>query len=547
MNRHVKRFLSIAVVFMMCLSFASPVYANGKKIHYKIIFQLLDKDGNEITQVDYKEYDGFVGDETKKVRTTYYNENYGDFDLVSENATQKLVADKNEYLFTYKTYEAVKIKGTVQFTTRTGTVLNKETFELDDQATTDNPYVYQVPDTYTVDGVEYKKANGQPNVIKSTYYNDPYDNVYNIIYYNPNDVQDYDVQVDYVEEGSNNVLMQKSFHVNDKDYTYIAPSTMKINNIYYTLSNEQSPVINHQVTSSERHYTINYKAIDENSSYSWYIYKVDAASQKILGDVVEKEVQPGSQTTYDIESEVKDDSQIYQVDASMPKTLTHQYGDSDHISYVYYNLEGSTFNNSDYSVNIEYRNIANNEVISTSKVNVEANKDEDTILQCPEKLSQDGQEYVLVDGQTASMRHSYYSPRRLYIVYYRNVNDALNADTEIITEQVIDVTEYNNEVTTRNAVGATTIYARNNQTGTNQTVGIQNSDGSLNQSNDDSNTSVDGVTLQDEQVPRGNIDASSTKETTNSKGIFIAFGSLALLLIFFILFKRNKDKQRKEG
>lgn len=145
------------------------------------------------------------------------------------------------------------------------------------------------------------------------------------------------------------------------------------------------------------------------------------------------------------------------------------------------------------------------------------------------------------------MRHSYYSPRRLYIVYYRNVNDALNADTEIITEQVIDVTEYNNEVTTRNAVGATTIYARNNQTGTNQTVGIQNSDGSLNQSNDDSNTSVDGVTLQDEQVPQGNIDASSTKETTNSKGIFIAFGSLALLLIFFILFKRNKDKQRKEG
>lgn len=44
----------------------------------------------------------------------------------------------------------------------------------------------------------------------------------------------------------------------------------------------------------------------------------------------------------------------------------------------------------DYSVDIEYRDIASNEVISTSKVNVEANKDEDTVLQCPEKLSQDG-------------------------------------------------------------------------------------------------------------------------------------------------------------
>ena len=547
MNRHVRRFLSLAVVFMMCLSFASPVYANGKKIHYKIIFQLLDKDGNEITQVDYKEYDGLVGDETKKVRTTYYNENYGDFDLVSEKATQKLVADKDEYLFTYKAYEAVKIKGTVQFTTKTGTILNKETFELDDQATTDNPYIYQVPDTYTVDGIEYKKANGQPSVIKSTYYNDPYDNVYNIIYYNPNDVQDYDVQVDYVEEGSNNVLMQKSFHVNDKDYTYIVPSTMKINNIYYTLSDGQSPIINHQVSSSERHYTISYKAIDENSPYSWYIYKVDAASQKILGEVVEKEVQPGSQATYDVESEVKDNKQTYQVDASMPKTLTHQYGNSEHISYVYYNLEGSTSNNSDYSVDIEYRNIASNEVISTSKVNVEANKNEDTVLQCPEKLSQDGQDYVLVSGQATSMRHSYYSPRRLYIVYYRNVNDVLNADTEIITEQVINVTDYNNGISTRNAVGATTLYARNNQTGMYQTVGIQNSDGALNQSDDDSDTSVDGVTLQDEQVPQGNIDASSSKETTNSKEIFIIFGSLALLLIFFILLKRNKDKQRKEG
>lgn len=547
MNRHVRRFLSLAVVFMMCLSFASPVYANGEKIHYKIIFQLLDKDGNEITQVDYKEYDGFVGDETKKVRTTYYNENYGDFDLVSEKATQKLVADKNEYLFTYKAYEAVKIKGTVQFTTKTGTILNKETFELDDQATTAHPYVYQVPDTYKVDGVEYKKANGQPNVIKSTYYNDPYDNVYNVIYYNPNDVQDYDVYVDYIAEGSNDVLMQKSFHVNDKDYTYIAPSTMKVNNIYYTLSDGQSPVINHQVSSSERHYTISYKAIDESSSYSWYIYKVDAASQKILGEVVEKEVQPGSQVTYDVESEVKDNKQTYQVDASMPKTLTHQYGDSDHISYVYYNLEGTTSNNSDYSVDIEYRDIASNEVISTSKVNVEANKDEDTVLQCPEKLSQDGQDYVLVSGQTTSMRHSYYSPRRLYIVYYRNVNDVLNADTEIVTEQVINVTDYNNEGTTRNVVGATTIYARNNQTGAYQTVGIQNSDGALNQSNDDSDTSVDGVTLQDEQVPQGNIDASSSKETTNSKEIFIVFGSLALLLIFFIFLKRNRDKQRKEG
>ena len=42
--------------------------------------------------------------------------------------------------------------------------------------------------------------------------------------------------------------MQKSFHVNDQDYTYMLPKTMKINDIYYGLAENQENIIHHAVS-----------------------------------------------------------------------------------------------------------------------------------------------------------------------------------------------------------------------------------------------------------------------------------------------------------
>ena len=46
--------------------------------------------------------------------------------------------------------------------------------------------------------------------------------------------------------------MQKSFHVNDQDYTYMLPKTMKINDIYYGLAENQENIIHHTVSSDVR-------------------------------------------------------------------------------------------------------------------------------------------------------------------------------------------------------------------------------------------------------------------------------------------------------
>mgnify|MGYP000041186397 FL=1 len=57
----------------------------------------------------------------------------------------------------------------------------------------------------------------------------------------------YDVALKYVEEGTNDLLMQKSFHVNNQDYTYMLPKTMKINDIYYGLAENQENIIHHGI------------------------------------------------------------------------------------------------------------------------------------------------------------------------------------------------------------------------------------------------------------------------------------------------------------
>ena len=47
-----------------------------------------------------------------KVRTTYFDKKYGDFDLVSEQS-QKVEAGKDQYIFVYRTYQPITIKGKV--------------------------------------------------------------------------------------------------------------------------------------------------------------------------------------------------------------------------------------------------------------------------------------------------------------------------------------------------------------------------------------------------------------------------------------------------
>ena len=448
-----KKIAIFSLVFFVSLFFIMPVQAKSTQT-YSIIYDLQDANGNKIAQVKYKNKDftSEIGREIK-VRTTYFDKKYGDFDLVSEQS-QKVESGKDQYIFVYRTYQPITIKGKVQFTTK---------------------------------------------------------------------------------EGTNDLLMQKSFHVNDQDYTYILPKVMKINNVYYTLADNQENTIYQAVSSNIREYTIYYKKLDKNASYKWSIYKVDASTNKILGEVVQLEVQPGQSVEYQVEKEYKDsDGNVYTVDQGMSQVLKHSYGESEHVSYVYYNPKGYTAPKN-YIVEVQYKNIATDETIASQKIEINK-KDEDTTIDIVKELTVNQQQYVLVNGQSITINHSFYSPRRIYTIYYRNVNDPINVDTEIIREEVIEVEGQSS------VIGGQTIYRRNNQTGAFSTVGVENRDGSENNSNEGSTSSVDGINVEDEAVPQANIDAQS-QESSSSQVYYLVAGLLAFLIVIVIILKRKKHRK----
>lgn len=112
-----KKIAIFSLVFFVSLFFIMPVQAKSTQT-YSIIYDLQDASGNKIAQVKYKNKDftSEIGSEIK-VRTTYFDKKYGDFDLVSEQS-QKVEAGKDQYIFVYRTYQPITIKGKVQFTTK---------------------------------------------------------------------------------------------------------------------------------------------------------------------------------------------------------------------------------------------------------------------------------------------------------------------------------------------------------------------------------------------------------------------------------------------
>ena len=99
-----KKIAIFSLVFFVSLFFIMPVQAKSTQT-YSIIYDLQDANGNKIAQVKYKNKDftSEIGREIK-VRTTYFDKKYGDFDLVSEQS-QKVESGKDQYIFVYRTYQ----------------------------------------------------------------------------------------------------------------------------------------------------------------------------------------------------------------------------------------------------------------------------------------------------------------------------------------------------------------------------------------------------------------------------------------------------------
>jgi hypothetical protein len=115
------------------------------------------------------------------------------------------------------------------------------------------------------------------------------------------------------------------------------------------------------------------------------------------------------------ESTVTKDGETYAFAAGQAREYTHTYGDAASKYTIYY-LSSADAGSVD--VRIQYVDIADNNVLySTSR---EATAAAPVHVTAPGSYMADGVRYVMMSGQSGTIRHEYYQPARVYTVFYRD-------------------------------------------------------------------------------------------------------------------------------
>lgn len=519
----VRRVFVIVLALLMTVGMMAPgIFSYAASGSHTITFQLYSADGKtKVKDVTFDIKDGahygykLSQDELTdgvSVRSTYYDASEKqDYDLAEVSAPKDEVA-KGDVTFKYVKHSE-KVMYTVYCTDENKNVLKKVSARIstEDGGTVDVPeeiksgaatYRCPVSGSSAGDGsiaypVKYKKDDGSVATSETLVYTKSG---------NTDSKDKYQVKVKYEDE-SGNVLQTNTFNVDGQSVTYYAPNVFKTTvngkESFYTLTS-RSNTITHKVGDTAREYTFSYKKAGSGSgSYTWYILQYDSATNKCIG-VVRKTISEGGTETFDPSTENKIDG--YTVNKKFSGKITHKWGDGQQKTYVYYDPEG--YNNTtdlpDRQVTVQYVDIATGNVIGTDSVAAKAGSD--TEIAFPDSMDKDGKHYLRVDGQQASLAHSYFSPRTSYSVYYRD-----EANTEFrhatIEEIVTEVITVKNGNTSYQVLPDIIRYvARNTATGSTRVLRTQTANGAAVNSNSSAGTSVDGVQKDNIKTPEGNID-----------------------------------------
>lgn len=242
---------------------------------------------------------------------------------------------------------------------------------------------------------------------------------------------------------------------------------------------------------------------------------------------------------------------------------TYTYGSNANPSInVYYVPEGYKPSNGSYEVTINYVNFLTKKTIKSYTATSKESDNKNLEFTSDAKFSQDGVDYVRLDGQEDAIQHSYYSGITTYTVYYRDVNDTYTSGTVInkirvvyAGETVVDggTTVVDEGTTASGQTGrATTTADLANADATN--AGRLNANGTYNVADGEGNNS----TLTNEAGQDSNSERIDDDEVPLASGIgengvsLAAIGTatgatiaMAALLAFFIAKKRSNKTEEQ--
>ena len=267
----------------------------------------------------------------------------------------------------------------------------------------------------------------------------------------------YTATINYTDTTGAKLGVVDSVIVN-KRYAYTAPDKIFVNDDgmvkQYQIQSKDQAVLHLEPGDAEgtKSYDIVYEPVSDDAERTWTVVldngSVSPTDAKRVIKRIDYKGKPGETATHATEQKITVDGVDYVPAASAQQSYQHQFGvaDMDVEQHIYYVPDGYVAPEA-YEVTVRYVNIATNETIDSQTYTASPSMRSDLEIVTPESFSAEGIEWIRLRGQEMAIRHSFYSPIREYVVYYRDVNDDLHEATVIRNVRVVYVDAEGNTVT----------------------------------------------------------------------------------------------------
>lgn len=495
---------------------------------------------------------------------TYYNQGT-DYNLSGD---MKYDETARKYYAEYKPYVPTPLDGSITYVDNQGNILKTDTIvNITPDHTGDTPKEVVLVDRFLVqDGEQDLYYYPTVQIVKADYYGQ-IDFVVLCNAYASTEGETGLVKIHYTAGGED--ILVDEVNLTTTTYLYTVPkSFVQIESgkaTQYKLKDDGNQLNEyHQLVlvpgRAENDYYFEYEATAADEVISWNLILMDGTTNTRLGTET-MDVQPGETVEFNAAAHAPAGYVPSQ------ETYTYTYGGENLVQYVYYTPDGYVPTES-YTVTLQFVNIADGAVLQSESVMV--NPGADTEITCPAEFTAGDNTYVRLGGQSDTYRHSYYSPKRTYTIYYRDVNDTLYANTiitnieTVTTERTETGVTYVEDVTT--VTGGTVTgpaYATGPAAGTGIT-GITDDTTGMNQAVNEEGQGL--AQEREEQIAEGETplaqapggettpEESITDNDTAKSGLSTALmtgGTVAALVVAIVLVvlivvqrKRNRSTRR---
>lgn len=496
---------------------------------------------------------------------TYYDQ-VADTDY---NLSGDMKYDGTKYYAEYEPYVPTPLEGSITYVDNQGNILKTDTIvNITPDHTGDTPKEVVLVNRFLVqDGEQDLYYYPTVQIVKADYYGQ-IDFVVLCNAYASTEGETGLVKIHFMSNGKK--VWGDEVNLTTTTFLYTVPeSFVQIDSesgkaTQYTLKDDDQLNEYHQLVlvpgRAESDYYFEYEAAAADEVISWNLILMDGTTNTRLGAET-MDVEPGETVEFDAAAHAPAGYVPSQ------ETYTYTYGGENLVQYVYYTPDGYVPTES-YTVTLQFVNIADGAVLQSESVMV--NPGADTEITCPAEFTAGDNTYVRLGGQSDTYRHSYYSPKRTYTIYYRDVNDTLYANTiitnieTVTTERTETGVTYVEDVTT--VTGGTVTgpaYATGPAAGTGIT-GITDDTTGMNQAVNEEGQGL--AQEREEQIAEGETplaqapggettpEESITDNDTAKSGLSTALmtgGTVAALVVAIVLVvlivvqrKRNRSTRR---